>query len=545
MKAYINIIKAYQAAKHYNKAIEIGEQARQRFPESSLIYRLLVYSYQVIGDLESASNIIAKAEKAISDNTFIKRIKQWLLPIIYDTPEAIEVYRQRFTNYLDELINSSSIDQPEKLTKDNIAQLVNPLAEQTNFFLQYQGRDDKALQQKFGEYVHKVLSLKFPQFVQPRSIEPGLPNRKIRIGYVSASMYRHTVGKLFLGWIKQANHDKFTVHSYAINGKTDVQTQKYAMLSDVFHHLPTQRSVTQIAEAILKDKLDILVFPDVGMAPMMTLLAGLRLAPIQCVTWGHPITTGSPTIDYFLTSDWMEPENGEDHYTEKLIRLPNVSIAYEKPRLPKVSDPRSKFNLSNSAVVYLSCQSTFKYLPQYDYIFARIALKVPNAQFAFLESGHSPKITEQFRNRLKLAFAEVGLDSEQYCVILPRLSHDEYLSVNLVSDVFLDTLAWSGGNTTLEALACGLPVVTCPGEFMRGRHAYAILKTLGVEETITHSEEAYIAMAVKLGKDTQWRQELKGKIQANHDRLYEDQVAVDALESFYEQAVKDFRDLKA
>ncbi|MGK7879751.1 MAG: tetratricopeptide repeat protein [Crocosphaera sp.] len=543
LNAYANLCRSYHELKNYEKAIEIGERGIKRFPESSMIYILLVSLYKVLGDIKAAENVIARAEKAIPDNIFIKKIKQSLLPFIYDNTEEIDVYRQHFTDYLDEMINSSGIEQPEKLTKEDIAQLVNSLAEQTNFYLQYQGRDDKALQQKFGEYTHKVLSLNFPQFVQPRCLEPGLPKRKIRVGYLSASMFSHTVGKLFLGWIKQADHEKFIVHSYAINGKLDVQTQKYAILSDIFHHLPTEKNLNKIAETILKDKLDILVIPDVGMVPMMSLLTGLRLAPIQCVAWGHPITTGSPTMDYFLTSDWMEPDNGEDHYTEKLVRLPNISIAYEMPSLPKVCDPRSKFNLSDSAVVYLSCQSTYKYLPQYDYIFARIALKVPNAQFAFLESNVSPKITEQFRNRLKRAFAEVGLDSEQYCVMLPRLSHDEYLSVNLISDVFLDTLSWSGGNTTLEAIACGLPVVTCPGEFMRGRHAYAILKTLGVEETITHSEEDYIAMAVKLGHDTHWRQELTEKIKANHDRLYEDQVAVNALESFYEQAVKEHQGL--
>lgn len=539
LAGYISLFKAHQKLQQHDQAVKVGEDGIRRFPDSHKMYKLLIYMYQSLGDIESASAIIARAEKAIPNNAFIKKIKQWLLPIIYDTPEGIDGYRHRFTNYLYELIDSSGIHQPERLSKEKITQLANSLGDQTNFYLQYQGQNDKPLQQKYGEYVHKVLSLRFPQYVQPRYLDPGLPNRKIRVGYISASMYYQTVGKLFLGWIKQANRDRFMIHSYAINEKIDAQTQKYNLLSDVFHHIPTKENLSVIAEKILQDKLDILVFPDVGMVPMMTLLAGLRLAPIQCTSWGHPITTGSPTMDYFLTSDWMEPENGESHYTEQLVKLPNVSIAYEMPHLPEDPDPREKFNLSDSAVVYLSCQSLYKYLPQYDYIFAHIALEVPNAQFAFLESSNSPKITQQFQNRLKRAFAEVGLNSEDYCVTLPRLNHHEYLSVNLVSDIFLDTLAWSGGNTTLETLACSLPVVTCPGEFMRGRHAYAILKTLGVEETITHSEEDYIAMAVKLGKDPQWRKQLKQKIKANHDRLFNDQVAVRALEDFYQQAVKD------
>ncbi|WP_107668129.1 tetratricopeptide repeat protein [Cyanothece sp. BG0011] len=539
LKVYCDLFKTYEKLKNYDQAIEVGKKGIELEPKSHQMYKLLIYLYHSLGDIEAALTIIAKAEEAIPGNSLIKQLKQWLLPIIYDTPDEIERYRQRFTDHLYEFIDSSGIDQPEQLTTKKIAQLTNSLAQHTNFYLQYQGRDDKPIQKKYGEYVHKVLSLRFPQYVQPRSLEPGLPNRKLRIGYLSASMYYHTVGRLFLGWLKQADRDKFTIHSYAINKTSDVQTEKFQVLSDSFHHIPTYYNLSEVAETILKDKLDILVFPDVGMTPMMTLLAGLRLAPIQCVSWGHPITTGSPTMDYFLTSDLMEPENGEDHYTEKLIRLPNISIAYETPSIPDHPNPRETFNLSDEAVVYLSCQSLYKYLPQYDYIFPRIALEVPNAQFAFLESSNSPKITQQFKNRLKRAFADVGLDSEQYCVIVPRLNRHEYLSLNLVSDVFLDTLSWSGGNTTLEAIACNLPVVTCPGEFMRGRHAYAILKTLGVEETITYSEEDYIAMAIKLGHDPQWRKELRENIKANHHRLYEDQVAMDALESFYEQAVKD------
>jgi predicted O-linked N-acetylglucosamine transferase (SPINDLY family) len=279
------------------------------------------------------------------------------------------------------------------------------------------------------------------------------------------------------------------------------------------------------------------VFFDLGLEPKITPIAGLRLAPIQCLAWGHPITSGIPTIDYFLSSDLMEPENAEEHYTEILIRLPNISIYYEKPVLPENPKTRSQFQLKESAIVYLSCQFLSKYLPQYDYIFAAIAQQVPEAQFVFLGAHQSKLITEQFTQRLDKAFEQFNLNSQDYCVILPRLSQEDYWSLNLASDIFLDTIDWSGGNTTLEAIASGLPVVTIPGEFMRSRHSFAILTMLGVTETIASNEQEYIDIAVRLGLDKPWRDTIINKIKANHNNLYNDITCVRALESFFQDCL--------
>jgi predicted O-linked N-acetylglucosamine transferase (SPINDLY family) len=104
----------------------------------------------------------------------------------------------------------------------------------------------------------------------------------------------------------------------------------------------------------LADNLDILVFLDIGMTPITTQMAGLRLAPIQCLTWGHPITSGIPTIDYFLSSELMEPENCQTHYTEKLILLPKISICYPQPKLPQKRENRSFFQLPSEAIIVTS-----------------------------------------------------------------------------------------------------------------------------------------------------------------------------------------------
>jgi predicted O-linked N-acetylglucosamine transferase (SPINDLY family) len=531
---YSNLFGIYKKLGKDEEAIKTLRQGINNCQNNSFLFKQLVYFYQNLGDLESAQAVINEAEGEHPCNPSIQRIKQWLLPIIYESSEEIEYYRERFSAYLDKLVDPANMNDDNH---EEVVERINSLNEQTNFFLQYQGKNDLALQQKYGAYVHKLLGLYSPKLIQPRVFASGLPSRKIRIGYVSACMCHHTVGKLFEGWLKYADRRRFEIYSYYIKDYIDEKTYQYNLFSDVFHHLP-HCQLPKIANAILEDNLDILVFLDVGMFPMMTLLAGLRLAPIQCTTWGHPITTGSPTMDYFLSCDWMEPAEGEEHYTEKLIRLPNISIAYKVPHL--LDDPchRAHFSLSESSVVYLSCQSLFKYLPKYDYIFPRIAVAVPQSQFVFI-GFESQKLTDVFKGRLKRAFAELELNYEVYCVFLPRLNHQEYLSVNLCSDIFLDTLSWSGGNTTLEALGCCLPVITCPGEFMRGRHAYAILKTLGIEETIAQNEEEYIDLAVKLGHDPQWRQHLKDNIKTNQDRLFEDKQAVLALEYFYQQAIQN------
>jgi predicted O-linked N-acetylglucosamine transferase (SPINDLY family) len=114
-----------------------------------------------------------------------------------------------------------------------------------------------------------------------------------------------------------------------------------------------------------------------------------------------------------------------------------------------------------------------------------------------------------------------------------------YASLNLVSDIYLDTLSWSGGNSTLEAIACNLPILTCPGEFMRGRHSYGILKMLGVTETIAQTEAEYIDIAVKLGREPEWRNSIIQRMIERHSYLYEDKTCVKALEDFYLRVVQE------
>ncbi|WP_448570243.1 tetratricopeptide repeat protein [Trichothermofontia sp.] len=531
---YLELADAYKIINLYQEAIQTCQQGAQRYPDNPEFPLKLVHILQDAGRTQEAVQIAQEAAQQFPNHLFLKLAIGLTLPIIYESEAEINTYRAHFTTSLAQLVAETSLETlPER------QQAMHSLSRRTTFLLQYQGKNDRSLQQTYGAFVQRVMAANYPQWSQPRSLPPLSPGHRLRIGYISDCLRFHTVGQLFLGWVKHADHQQFETYCYHLNTIQDQNTQKYRIYSTAFRHLPNE--IETIAQQILADQLHILVFLDLGMYPKATQIAGLRLAPIQCLTWGHPITSGLPTIDYFLTSDLMEPEAGAEHYTEQLIRLPNISIAYEKPIVPTIKNPRHEFGFTEQDIVYLSCQSLFKYLPQYDFIFPAIAHQVKHARFAFL-SHASQYITDKLRERLYRAFKEFNLNHEEFCIFLPRLNHQPYLRLNLAADIFLDTLSWSGGNTTLEAIACGLPVVTCPGEFMRGRHAYGILRQMGVTATIAHNESEYIEIAVRLGQDPAWRAEICQQMQAGQAQLYEDVTCVRALEDFYWQVTGLARD---
>ena len=82
----------------------------------------------------------------------------------------------------------------------------------------------------------------------------------------------------------------------------------------------------------------------------------------------------------------------------------------------------------------------------------------------------------------------------------------------------------------MEAISLNKPIVTCPSEFMRGRHTYSILRKLNIEETIASSKEKYIEIAVRLAKDNNFRNSIINKIVKNKKKLFNDDKPIRFLE---------------
>jgi protein O-GlcNAc transferase len=461
------------------------------------------------------------------------------LPIIYSNFAEINFKRNTYQQYLQDLAETYKIAQPQDLKK-----AVEAVGSLQPFYLAYQGLNDRDMQQVYGITIAKIMANCYPQWSQIINIPELKDHEKIRIGFVSRFFCNHSNWKIPIqGWVENLDRSEFELFGYYTEAKRDRETVKAAKIFDKFTQGPML--LEKWIEIIQQDKLHILIFPEFGMDPMTVNLGCLRLAPIQMTSWGHPDTSGLPTIDYYLSSDLMEPKNAQEHYTEKLVRLPNLSIYYTPLAIQPQTLKKQEIGIKNDEIMFWCCQSLYKYLPQHDDVFVRIAKDLGNCKFVFIKYDQGEYVLEIFQQRLSRAFQEYGLNYQDYCIFLPRMDINTFAGITAIADIFLDSIGWSGCNSTLESVAHNIPVVTLPGDLMRGRHTLAILKMMGIEETIAATKDEYVQIAIRLGKDAEYRQYISQQVAENKHKLYGDLKPVRALEDFLLQLVKKPRQFDA
>lgn len=384
------------------------------------------------------------------------------------------------------------------------------------FEVAYQGRNVRPILSRLGALiVERIVKPAFPDLSEP--IETKREGR-LRVGYATAHMRNNNGSVWALGWL-EAHATDIETFAFNLSDDHDEVTAEWKRLAD--HYYKLSGPVPEAARLIKSLDLDVLIFTDLGMNGTNTQFAAMRLAPVQCTAWGHPVTSGLPTIDYYLSSDLMEPEDADSHYREKLVRLPNSGLRFRRPRYPDLPASRAQIGLPEGYLPIM-CQNAMKCLPEWDEIYLKINEATGKPIFFVPHTKH--KVNEITINRLD----KLGVKSNWF----QRLDPNNFMRVLSLCDVSLDTPAWSGGNTTVQALTMGVPVVTLPGEFMRGRHSKAFLELAGAQGLIAKSADEYVRIAT----DTGLMREVMSK--ANADALYEDDAPVRALDDFFWKAAR-------
>lgn len=429
------------------------------------------------------------------------------LPIIYSSEEDLRTCRSRIVSDVQSLVD-------EHVELDTTDTLVP-----TNFFAVYQGENDRELHANLGRIYQGHHTMAKKNTAQ-RGTRP-------RIGFLSAYFRDHTIGRLNLGRIQKLDRSKFEVTVLSVGRHSDPMAQSFASAADQFVVLP--RDVAAARRLIVEQELDLLFFSDIGMDALTYSLAFSRMAPIQCVTWGHPVTTGSRSMDYFLSSELLEIPAADAHYTEKLVRRPTLSTYYHRPRRTNIpSKQRREFGLPEEAHLYLCPQTLFKMHPEFDGVLAQILRSDPAGRIVLIEGRVS-----NWTNLLKQRFQREMPDVAQRIQFISAQSNANFLDLMAIADVMLDPIHFGGGNTSYEALAIGIPLVTLPGEYMRSRITRALYAKIGIMDLVASSKEHYVALALELANNISLRENFLAKLHASVDVLFEDEEEVRDLEQFF------------
>ncbi|MBK8189634.1 MAG: hypothetical protein IPK79_04210 [Vampirovibrionales bacterium] len=439
------------------------------------------------------------------------------LPMVYDSYQEIETVRQQF------------IQNIGALSREDI-RLSRPMERLTSwpgFFLAYQGRNDREIQKSIDAFFRQAL------IHEPFVDHPD--HDKLRIGFLSRHFCeQHTIGKLTRGLIERLPRDRFDVTLFYLDDNYDNNPLAHEVIAEDARHVRLPyRELYNSARLISEKQLDALIYTDIGMDPCSYLLAQFRLARIQCAFWGHPVTTGIDTMDYYVSSRLIEPDDCAAHYSENLVLMDTLPCYYHRPNLETdASKTRADFGFSDDQHLYLCPQSIFKIHPDFDAVLEEILARDPQGRILLLKDA-SQYNNDKLMARLRRSMPE----HHDRVVWVGRQTLQNFLSLMRVSDVMLDPLHFGGGNTTYEAIAMGIPIVTWPGEYMRGRVTYGCYQKIGMTETIAYTLDEYAPLAVAIASNPDLRAALREKTLARHHALYEDEGAVDEFAEFLEQAI--------
>ncbi len=518
--------------------LEVGDSAafansEFRRPAASLLGQT-AYVLLANGLSEPAIERLRRVLELEPDNLTARWVMA-LAPLksIYDRAEDIIPSRDAFARSIAE------ITAWYRKGPDRVKEPYKALSVVQPFSLAYQPFNNRELLTRYGQLCvdwMATLPVEGDDFAStPATAQHTAAGARIRLGIVSPHIKEHSVwNAITKGWVYHLDRGKFEIHLFQLNRDSDVETHAARDVVAGVESRPT--SVEGWARAIRQCNLDVLIYPSVGMDPLTQQLAALRLAPLQATTWGHPETTGFATMDLYLSGEFLEPENAADNYSERLVRLPNFGVYVEPLAPPDVPLDVDALGLPTDEPLLLCPGTPFKYSPYFDDVWVKIAHALRKRLFGpsrgrlvFFRSRVAA-MDRALEARLRAAFARAGTNFDAHVSIIQTLDRPRYYALMRRSALLLDTLGFSGFNTAIQAIECGLPVLAYEGEFMRGRLASGLLRRLDLPELVATTPRQFIDRAVDLARDAGNRDKLRAAMVRRRPLLFNDLSAIRALE---------------
>lgn len=492
---------AYSKSGRFDEAAAWFRRALELQPDSAEATANLGTLLTRQGRIDEARECYRRALVRDPANTVWKLNLISLCPVVFHDLNELTDYRRRLFDGLEQFSHISlGPDFPARATAGS----------PPSFHLQFQGSEERPLREAYARLFRNCFG----------NESPSGGNGRPRLGLVVTSGHEGLFVRSLGGVINRLDTERFELTIFGSEpGLRAVRAAIHnpaVRLTSVVNRLPA------FVQAIRDARLDVLYYWEVATDSVNYFLPFHRLAPAQCTSWGIQVTSGIPAVDCYLSSALVEPDDADAHYTERLVRAKTLLTYQERVAMPSAPKSRGEFGFTAAQHLYVCAQQLGKFHPDFDAILAGILRRDANAWIVTTEDRFGPAIGAQLRRRFAATLGDVA----ERVVFLPFLDTADYLSLLAAADVLLDPLHFGGVNSSYDGFSLNQPIVTWPSRFQRGRYTLACYRKMGLTDCVAADAEQYIDIAVRLGTNAVYREEVVAKIRRASPTLFEDAEAV-------------------
>jgi hypothetical protein len=257
---------------------------------------------------------------------------------------------------------------------------------------------------------------------------------------------------------------------------------------------------------------EIVYYPAFGMFPHSIYLTNLRLAPVQIVSYGHPATSMSPYIDYFvLPEDWV----GDARlFSEKLLPLPKAAMPFVPSAQSGAYQPTLREHPDTVRVAVAA--TTMKLNPAFVEALAKIRRKAERpVQFHFFMGVARGLVYLEARDLVQRYLPEAAIH--------PIMPYADYMARINACDLYLNPFPFGNTNGIVDVTALGLVGVCKTGPEVLEHIDEALFTRIGLPDwLVARSVQDYEQAALRLITDDALRLSLRREL-----------LARDATQVFY------------
>lgn len=510
----ILLSKAYRIKGDEDSAIATFKMVIEKYPDEPYPYKFLGSILEKNGSSKDALLLYQKAMDQELNNIPVELQFRTCMPAVFESQEEVELVTNNITYYLEKHHTDVNYITSEEWLESTLLVLRYMLFHEV----------DRC---KWKEWIAEIVGKNIPVRNGKRKNK-----QKPRIGFLVTRGHEKIFTRSNKGLLKAINKEKYEIliispaSTYEwIHAEVNDQNIKYITLHDSL-----SKSILDITLA----DLDVLYYWEVGTDSNNYILPFYRMASIQVTSWGVHCTSGIKNMDYFISSRLLEPVDGHDHYSEQLVLFNSLPTYYYKPTFEPKKIDLKRWGITENHHIYFCNQTLLKIQPKMDEIIKGILCHDENAIILLINSMHPP-ITDSVKSRFN---KNLG-DLKDRIVFIPYFRYNRYMSFLSHTHVVIDTLDFSGANTSYEAFSLGKPIITMEGKYSNSRFTSALYKKMGLENMIVHNVQDYINLAVKTGTDVAYRKSIIEKINSNSHTLWEEKKYIEEFEAFIDKALED------